>query len=133
MQTIRSLLPFDGAPSVAERLAIWHTEPQATFRPHGLMLWNLPDESAAVELVQIGLTPQLVAAVGPIPARWFTFAHSYEQVWAAHQRGIDPPGWGDWMIIAIGLQVQVRLSSKRDVTAEEWGRVQLLMWGESIR
>ena len=131
---LRTLLPFPTAPTIDhDGGANWIVESREAFRPRGLLIWNAPD-GAVVEHIKIGVQGQLVAAVGAIPAQWFATAQSYEQVWDAHRRGIDPPGWGDFQIAAVAMLIQIRLTHPgRGVPHEEWQRVQLLMWGQSIR
>ena len=132
---LKSLLPFGEFWYLGEFAgAQWQAEPQMAFKPKGLMIWDAPERSA-VELILIGCIPQIVCTVGPIPAKWFSSFDSYEQVWEAHERGKEPPGWGDFQIISVGMTCQVRMIPPKDlkVSESDWSKVQLLMWGEAIR
>ena len=130
--------------------------PDVAFKPRGLMIWNAPDDAQVMHIL-IGPNYQLVASVGPIPAKWFAIAQSYEQVWQMQQQGLEPPGWGDFNVISVGMLVRVRIVSHEvvkvagklshavdspiiaafrshdaQVAEAALDRIQVAMWGESI-
>lgn len=127
----RMLLPFrppedTGYDGLGYR-RVYTAEPQVIFKPKGLMLWGELDD-AEVTHVKIGRDYQLVATWGPIPARWFSMAKSYEEVMKAFEEGKDPPGWGEFNVIQLGMHVEVLIDSKKKL-----GPTQILMWGLGIQ
>lgn len=132
---LKALLPFRDSPNLyGDNYVEWECVPQEPFLPSGLMIWNAP-EMSTIEIILIGNRVELVAGIGPIPAKWFTTQDSYEQVWKAQLEGKEPAGWGDFHIIGVGMRVRIRMASHRSYPAnkEKWEKVQLLMWGHSVR
>jgi hypothetical protein len=138
---LRGLLPFGPSPhhgsfhNAPDRVW-WQAEPQMTFRPAGLMMWGVPP-GAFIEMLLIGPVPQLIAAVGPIPAEWFTTWDSYDAVFKAHQEGKDPPGWGDFQIMSPGMYFRVEMMIPDQLKGQlnpDWASdVRLLCWGHLVR
>jgi hypothetical protein len=124
----KTLLPF-----LARDLGEFESQPQEIFKPHGLILWNAP-EMSVVETLLIGNSLELVAGIGPIPAKWFSIYESYEQIWESQLDGKEPAGWTEFHTVSIGMIIKLRMSAHKDfpVSKEAWDKVQVLMWGLSV-
>lgn len=129
---LRMMLPFQSAPSDSGRdglgyVRIFSSQPQCIFKPRGLMIWGAPDD-ADVQQIWIGKNLQVVAALGPIPAKWFSMAQSYEQVELALAAGTEPPSWPDFEAARAAMNVQVNISSQNKLPPG----IKLVMWGLGI-
>ncbi len=55
------------------------TQPDIVFKPCGLMFWNLPDD-AILEICRVCNQEVVLAGYGPLPAKIFARAQSYEDL-----------------------------------------------------
>ncbi len=102
------------------RLEAWTQKP---FQPRGLMLWDV--DHAQLEMLTIGAHHELLCSFGPLPARWFTAAASFEQVAKAVAEGKEPPSWGSWSAVFPGQLVRLVFDRKLDAP-------QAVMWGIAL-
>lgn len=130
--TRRMMLPFERKEDFGGEIFGWRrlylAQPQVPFKPRGLMIWGAPDD-ADVTQIWIGRNLQVVAALGPIPAKWFSMAQSYEQVERLLKEGIEPPSWPDFNVVMIAQYVEVHIASKEKLT----DNTKIVMWGFGIQ
>lgn len=122
----KCILPFDWIGGQ------WLAVPQVPFRARGLMIWGAP--AGSVVDVYIGTELQAVAAWGGIPAKWFAFGDSFEQLGKLIAEGKEPPAWCEFKAAEPGIRVAVHVHSHEN--RQGFGPlqgVQLCMWGEGIR
>lgn len=112
---LQAVLPFERE---SERTLI--ARPQRPFQTRGLMLWDVG--TLQLEAVLTSTTLELVCAFGPVPARWFTVAESFEQLELAVRDGKEPPGWGTWSTAHPGQIIRLHFDGP-------CAAVQALMWG----
>lgn len=108
----------------------WGNHVQIPFKPRGLMIWDAPPGAEVVHIVA-GPRLELVATLGPVPARWFSIAQSYEQVAKALDEGQEPPAWAEWNFLDVGQYLAIRLELNGRRLAPD-GALQLVIWGEAL-
>lgn len=125
---VETLCPFDWNTAADTLQAIL----QRPFEPKGLMLWNVPD--GAQLMIFIGTGAELIASVGPLPARWFTAFESFQQLAAKLDQGLEPPGWGTFNKVYPGVMIRLRFEARRGETLneKELKKVEAVMWGYSV-
>lgn len=121
---VQAMLPFRYCYSAFE------AEPQRPFRPKGLVIWDAP-KGAEFRQAIIGNRIQLVASCGGIPARFFAYGDSYEQIVAKLDAGLQPPAWGTWDTVQVGHRVVIEITLDGNPIGPENG-VSLAMWGFAI-
>lgn len=119
----RALLPFDRH---KEKRGLYTAEPQRLFLPRGLAVWCAPD-GAHISFALIGAQLQIVASLGKVPARFFAFGNSYEQIAKLLDVGAEPPAWCDWDPVAPGTHVRLEFTDARDEPLQ--APIELAMWG----
>src|SRR5512138_1430869 len=102
----RSLLGFRY--SVHEFIA----EPFRAFRPMGLLIWNVPEQSTI--RCEITSNVEIVSSFDAVPARWFASAKSFEQLAESLQDGKEPPTWCDWHVVCPGQWVRLQLRDSQN-------------------
>lgn len=106
---------------------VYWAMPQLHFKPKGLMIWGVPDDGDVTH-IWIGRRLQVVATLGPIPAKWFSMAQSYEQIEAALKDGIEPPSWPDFDVVMAAMEVRVHIFTRLKLD----DRAKIVMWGLGI-
>ena len=96
---------------------------QRVFKPRGLLLWDVGRLS--LDLLLIGNDLQLMCSFGPLPARWFTTADSFDAIAKSVADGKEPPAWGDWSAVLPGVLVRLRFDGPAP-------NAQAVMWGEYV-
>lgn len=120
----RKLFPLLWVPSMGH----WENTAQVLFKPRGLMIWDAP-AGAVVEHCLIGINLEIVATIGPVPARWFSMQQSYDQIAKALDEGAEPPGWNDWRAIDVGQAIRLSIWANGAKVGPDSG-MQLVLWGE---
>lgn len=103
-------------------------EPYRPFVPHGLAIWGAP---AGARLIQalIKCDQQVSMSHAPVPARFFAFGDSYEQIAKLLDEGKEPPTWADWDVIELGSRVRITLESVDNKLLTPADGIELVMWG----
>ena len=108
---------------------VWTQTAQMPFKPRGLMIWDAPPRTTVAHVV-IGIGLEMVSSLGPVPARWFMMADSYEQIAKQLDAGKEPPGWNDWSQLEVGQAIRVTLELEKKPLDES--AAQLVFWGEEL-
>lgn len=103
--------------------------PQRPFKPSGLIIWDAPKGTEVTQSV-IGNVPQLTVCYGGIPARFFAFGDSYEQIVAKLDKGLQPPSWGTWDTVRVGERITIELMLDGKPVGKPEG-ISIAMWGVS--
>jgi hypothetical protein len=106
-----------------EESPYFQAECQRIFKPKGLLLWDVG--RASLQMLTIGTNSQLICSFGPLPARWFTTADSFDAVAKAVASGKQPAAWGSWDIVQPGVLVRLHFD-------EPVPLAQAVMWGEYV-
>lgn len=106
---------------------VYWAQPQVHFKPKGIMIWGVP-EDGDVTHIWIGKRLQVVATLGPIPAKWFSMAQSYEQIAKALEDGVEPPSWPDFDVVMVAQEVRVHIFTRLKLD----DRAKIVMWGLGI-
>lgn len=96
------------------------------FRPHGLMLWDIPSRTWMTQAL-LGNQNQILAGWNPIPADLFTMGQNFEQITKLIEDGIEPPGWPDFDSAQVGDKIRIRLTD--DNEREIGSNARVAMWG----
>jgi hypothetical protein len=107
--------------------------PQRPFKPKGLVIWDAPKGAEFYQGV-INNELQLLVGIGGIPARFFAYGDSYEQIAAKLDAGLAPPAWGTWCTIDVGQEVRIEIGlpgAERCLGPDDG--VSIAMWGLSVR
>lgn len=105
---------------------LYTAEPQRLFHPRGLAVWGAPPGSQlAFSLISNQI--QAVVSLGSVPARFFAFGDSYEQIAKKLDEGSEPPTWCDWDVVRPGTTVRLEFSDldNNPLTVA----LELAMWG----
>jgi len=111
----------------------WWGETQRAFYPRGLAIWNCPP-GAVLEIATIGCDMQVMMSHDAVPARFFGFGDSFEQIAKLVEEGKDPPAWCSWKAFTPGERVRIALRAgvKGEYLGPDHG-VELVMWGFCVR
>lgn len=128
----KMMLPFPNKSSDTGDLGrgyerVYWAQPQVHFKPKGLMIWGVPDDGDVTH-IWIGRRLQVVATLGPIPAKWFSMAQSYEQIEQALKDGVEPPSWPDFDVVMVAQEVRVHIFTRMKLD----DRAKIVMWGLGI-
>jgi hypothetical protein len=104
----------------------WIASPDRPFIPHGLAIWNTPPGSV-VACALIASNLQITCSWGPVPARFFAFGDSYEQIAKKLDEGCEPPTWCDWDPIQPGANVRLDIRNAEDI--ELGPPAEVVFWG----
>ena len=120
----RCLLPL-----VATREpGMYDGEPQRLFLPRGLAVWGAPP-GTMIDQALCGPQLQCVAAYGRVPARFFAFGDSYEQIAKKLDEGSEPPNWCDWDPISPGSRARLIFTEADGTRLPLNTPLELAMWG----
>ncbi len=130
------MLNFDGSPIITVKKLLgfqptlnpgqFRALPQMSFKPRGLMLWNIEPGTMLRQCV-ISLQEQVLVSTDPVPAQFFTMAQSYEQVAKAIEQGSEPPSWCDFQAVQPGCSITLEFTGNRI------DHIQAAMWGEAVQ
>ena len=122
-----ALLPFG-----YEGNGRWSAAPMRPFRPRGLLIWGAQHGDLVRQIV-IGPDNQVMVSFDALPARWFAQADSYEQIAKHFAEGKEPPAWGTWDTIQVGMRAFIQFENRESSRDPGPASIELVMWGHAVR
>ena len=104
--------------------------PREPFKPRGLMLWNLPDDTM-VSACHCGNHREVLASQDPVPAMFFATALSFEQVEALLKMNKEPATWCTFSPLQQGTYVKLYLTRDGILLTED-SKIRAAMWGQQL-
>lgn len=105
----------------------WRAQPFTPIAPTGLAIWGA-STTAAVEAIFFNGVNRFFAGDGPVPARWFAYGHSYEQLARLIARRREPPAWLVFPVVTPADALELVLSERGEPLTPDHG-VSLCAWG----
>lgn len=105
----------------------WRARPFTPIAPKGLAIWGA-STSAEVLAIHFNGVNRFFAGSGGVPARWFAYGYSYEQLARLIARRREPPTWLEWPTVVPTDSLDLVLADRGVELTPDHG-LSLCMWG----